>query len=132
MPRAERERGRDYADSRYRTRVGVMWSLFARAAEGLSSCLASPFLERCGRAAEVPKPGGNAVEPELMTVNELCDYLRVHRTTIYRLLRKNSIPAFRVGSDWRFFRSRIDEWCSELGKKPLDRADGRGRKAVAA
>ena len=52
------------------------------------------------------------METDVMTVNELCDYLRVHRSTIYRLLRTDAIPAFRVGSDWRFTRSRIDEWCA--------------------
>jgi excisionase family DNA binding protein len=46
----------------------------------------------------------------VMTVSEVAEYLRVHRTTIYRLLWKKKIPAFRVGSDWRFNRESIDEW----------------------
>jgi excisionase family DNA binding protein len=46
----------------------------------------------------------------VLTVNELADYLRVHRSTIYRLLKNNQIPAFRVGSDWRFNKNAIDEW----------------------
>jgi excisionase family DNA binding protein len=41
------------------------------------------------------------METDVMTVHELCDYLRVHRATIYRLLRTQSIPAFRVSADWR-------------------------------
>jgi excisionase family DNA binding protein len=63
---------------------------------------------------------GVAMETDVMTVNELCDYLRVHRSTIYRLLRTDAIPAFRVGSDWRFTRSRIDEWCAEQQQKGID------------
>jgi excisionase family DNA binding protein len=51
------------------------------------------------------------MQTEVMTVHELCDYLQVSRGTIYRLLRTDGIPAFRVGSDWRFTRSRIEEWC---------------------
>ena len=50
-------------------------------------------------------------EPEMiMTVTEVAQYLRVHATTIYRLLKENRVPAFRVGSDWRFSRDAIDRW----------------------
>jgi excisionase family DNA binding protein len=47
---------------------------------------------------------------KLMTVREVCDYLRVSRKTIYRLLKENQIPAFRLGSDWRFNIEQIDGW----------------------
>jgi excisionase family DNA binding protein len=46
----------------------------------------------------------------VMTVNELADFLRVHRSTVYRLLKTNSLPAFRVGSDWRFNTETVNEW----------------------
>ncbi len=46
----------------------------------------------------------------VMTVRELADYLRVHPATIYRLLKQKRIPAFKVGSDWRFDRESIDRW----------------------
>jgi excisionase family DNA binding protein len=50
------------------------------------------------------------VNPSVMTVSEMANYLRVHPTTIYRLLKHGKIPAFRVGSDWRFNRDSIDQW----------------------
>jgi len=46
----------------------------------------------------------------VLTVDELADYLRVHRSTIYRLLKRGALPAFKVGSDWRFHRESIDRW----------------------
>ena len=46
----------------------------------------------------------------VMTVRELAAYLRVHQSTIYRLLRESDMPAFKVGSDWRFVKTAIDEW----------------------
>jgi excisionase family DNA binding protein len=46
----------------------------------------------------------------VMTVTELADYLRVHRSTVYRLLKNGKLPAFRVGSDWRFTTQAIDQW----------------------
>jgi excisionase family DNA binding protein len=45
-----------------------------------------------------------------MTVRELADYLRVHPTTIYCQLKCGQLPAFRVGSDWRFNVETIDRW----------------------
>jgi excisionase family DNA binding protein len=47
---------------------------------------------------------------DIMTVRELAEYLRAHPSTIYRLLRQGKLPAFRVGSDWRFSRDAIDHW----------------------
>ena len=47
---------------------------------------------------------------EIMTLQELADYLHCARSTIYRMLREGSIPAFKLGSDWRFFKVEIDRW----------------------
>ncbi len=47
---------------------------------------------------------------ELMTVGEVADYLRVTKKTIYRLLGRGNIPATKVGNQWRFEKSSIDDW----------------------
>jgi excisionase family DNA binding protein len=47
---------------------------------------------------------------EILTISELSAHLRVHPTTIYRLLREGRIPGFRVGSAWRFSRAAIEVW----------------------
>ena len=47
---------------------------------------------------------------KVMTVREVAEFLRVHSTTVYRLLRTDSIPAFKVGSDWRFSQQAIEAW----------------------
>ena len=51
-----------------------------------------------------------ATDSKVLTVGELSDYLRVHRSTIYRLLKKGQLPAFKIGSDWRFTTDAIDQW----------------------
>jgi excisionase family DNA binding protein len=51
--------------------------------------------------------------PRVMTVKELSEYLSCHRSTVYKLLRLGELPAFRVGSDWRFSPGTIDKWCLE-------------------
>jgi excisionase family DNA binding protein len=56
-------------------------------------------------------------DDKVMTVTEVAEYLHVHPSTIYRLLRKREIPAFRVGSDWRFNRESIDDWRTAREKR---------------
>ncbi len=54
---------------------------------------------------------------ELMTVQEVADYLRVTKKTIYRLLKRGKIPATRVGKQWRFDKAAIDD-CLQQGSAP--------------
>jgi excisionase family DNA binding protein len=49
-------------------------------------------------------------EAKVITVGELAGYLRVHRSTVYRLLKKQQLPGFKIGSDWRFNLEAIDKW----------------------
>jgi excisionase family DNA binding protein len=64
------------------------------------------------RTKKISAPAKPAAAPadEIMTVSTLALYLRCTQTTIYRLIKNNKIPAFKLGTDWRFFRSDIDEW----------------------
>jgi len=52
---------------------------------------------------------------KVITVGELSEYLRVHRSTLYRLLKKGQLPGFKIGSDWRFNVEIIDQWRMRLG-----------------
>jgi excisionase family DNA binding protein len=54
---------------------------------------------------------------DVLTLEEVAEYLRVHPTTIYRLLKKHKIPAFKIGSDWRFNLASIDRWRTALEKR---------------
>ena len=58
--------------------------------------------------------------PRVMTVRELSAYLRVHPSTIYKLLRRGELPGFRIGTDWRFNAEVIDRWCLERNLKPAE------------
>jgi excisionase family DNA binding protein len=46
----------------------------------------------------------------VMTVKDLSEYLKVHPSTVYRQLKRGELPAFKVGSDWRFNIESIDDW----------------------
>jgi len=56
----------------------------------------------------------------VVTVKELAAYLRVHPSTIYKLLRLHELPGFRVASEWRFNLATIDRWLLERNVKPSD------------
>lgn len=64
------------------------------------------------------------VSSKVLTVQEVSRYLKVHPSTIYRMLKRNELPAFRVGSDWRFTVEAIDQWRAnvESGTIPQARA----------
>ena len=47
---------------------------------------------------------------QLMNVEELAEYVRLNKRTIYRLLKKGNIPAVKVGHKWRFNKEAIDKW----------------------
>jgi excisionase family DNA binding protein len=55
----------------------------------------------------------------MMTADEVCELLRIHRTTLYRLLKAGDIPAFRIGSDWRFQREAIEKWRRSQERKSM-------------
>jgi excisionase family DNA binding protein len=46
----------------------------------------------------------------VMTVDEVCTYLRIHKSTLYRLLKHHRFPAFRMGDEWRFNVEDVYEW----------------------
>ncbi len=59
----------------------------------------------------------HTVTSSVFTVGELADYLRVDPSTIYRLLKRKELPAFKVGRDWRFVMEEIDRWRAEREKR---------------
>jgi excisionase family DNA binding protein len=50
------------------------------------------------------KPGA------ILTVVEISDYLKIPRSTIYKLVREGKIPAQKIGRHWRFRKEAIDRW----------------------
>ena len=48
--------------------------------------------------------------PTIMTVDEVAEYLRIPRASVYKLAQKGRIPCQKVGRHWRFRREAIDLW----------------------
>jgi len=50
---------------------------------------------------------------QIMTPKEAAKYLGFHLVTIYRLLKKQEIPATKIGGQWRFKKDVLDAWLME-------------------
>ena len=47
---------------------------------------------------------------DIMTIKEVCEYLKLNEKTAYRLASEKKIPGFKVGGSWRFDKTDIDKW----------------------
>lgn len=59
-----------------------------------------------------------SVTEPVLTVKDLSNYLKVHPSTIYRLIKAGQLPAFKVGSDWRFNVEQIERWWLQHSTNP--------------
>jgi len=50
------------------------------------------------------KPG------DVLTIEELAAYLKIPKSTLYKLVREGKIPSQKIGRHWRFRKEAIDRW----------------------
>ena len=50
---------------------------------------------------------------DVLTIEELSAYLRIPRSTLYKLVREGKVPSQKVGRHWRFRKEAIDRWLDE-------------------
>ena len=53
------------------------------------------------------------VETDVMTLEETAAYLKVKPQTLYTWAQEKKIPAAKLGKEWRFKKSIIDEWFNQ-------------------
>lgn len=47
---------------------------------------------------------------DILTLGEAAAYLKLGERTIQRMIQRSEIPCARVGGQWRFLRSVLDDW----------------------
>lgn len=52
-----------------------------------------------------------------MTIDELATYLKIAKSTLYKLAQEGKVPGQKVGKHWRFSRQAIDEWLRSQPKE---------------
>ena len=48
--------------------------------------------------------------PTVMTLEEVARYLRINKSTVYRMARDGTLPAWKLGNVWRFKKEAIESW----------------------
>lgn len=57
-------------------------------------------------------------QPDVLTLNEVAEYLRIPRSTAYKLAQEGKIPGQKVGRHWRFHRTVVERWLGNDGRTP--------------
>ncbi|MBR5613845.1 MAG: helix-turn-helix domain-containing protein [Clostridia bacterium] len=47
---------------------------------------------------------------ELITIDELCEFLMIGRTTAYKLLQSHELKAFKIGKVWKISKASVEEY----------------------
>lgn len=53
----------------------------------------------------------------LLNIDELADYLRLQKQTIYNWLHDGKISGIKVGGVWRFDKKEVDLWLKSQRRK---------------
>ena len=60
-------------------------------------------------------------EPKTMiswlTLEEAAQYLKMGKSTLYDLARKEKIPAHKMGREWRFDAEELDRWLKKVDEQ---------------
>lgn len=59
-----------------------------------------------------------------MSVKDVAELLKVSEKTIYRMIKNETIPCFRVGGQWRFDRREITSWMEDTREFSYETAVG--------
>lgn len=51
-----------------------------------------------------------SVPETLLTLDELSEYLKVSKSSLYKLVQAGKVPGTKIGKHWRFRKSTIDQW----------------------
>ncbi len=82
-----------------------------------------------GHSPPAPPRGGLG---EFMTVEDVAEMLRINKSTVYRMAKAGRIPATRVGRQWRFRLSALEDFLDAGGDRAFeaDESDEQLREVV--
>jgi excisionase family DNA binding protein len=56
---------------------------------------------------------------EIMTLEETAKYLKIGKSTLYKMAREGKIPAVKIANQWRFRKEDIDKWLQEIKNREI-------------
>ncbi len=72
------------------------------------------------------KPG------DVLTIAELAAYLKIPKSTLYKLVRKGKVPCLKIGRHWCFRKVAIDRWLEETLQRTTNRQASRFERTEGA
>lgn len=54
-----------------------------------------------------------ATAAEVLTIDELSAYLKIAKSTLYKLAQDGKLPGQKIGKHWRFRKANIDLWLGD-------------------
>lgn len=55
-------------------------------------------------------------EEQYLSVSDVARRYSIDSKTVYRLAHRGDLPAFKVGSQWRFREEKLREWEAKQGQ----------------
>ena len=52
----------------------------------------------------------NEKSDDILTIKELAIYLKIPKSTLYKLVQEGKIPSQKIGRHWRFRKESINNW----------------------
>ena len=68
-----------------------------------------------------------AKQDSVMTIGELSKYLKISKSTLYKLAQEGKLPSQKVGRHWRFHRDAVDAWLGKADRPTTTQAGGSGK-----
>jgi excisionase family DNA binding protein len=73
------------------------------------------------------------MEENIFTIDEVSKYLKIPKSTIYKLCQRNQMPFSKIGKQLRFRKTSVDNWLSEketrepqIENRPIPRSFSEG------
>lgn len=60
---------------------------------------------------------------DMMNADEVSDWLRIPKSTLYKLCSEGQIPCAKIGKHWRFERGAVKNWFDNKVRESMTKQD---------
>lgn len=68
------------------------------------------------------------IRSPMLTLKQVASFLALSEKTVYRLAQDGSLPALKIGGQWRFDQEILDNWVTDASKKGFSGENGNDPK----
>ena len=61
---------------------------------------------------------------DILTLEELAEYLKISKPTLYKMVENGKIPALKLANQWRFKKEDIDKWLEQHRQSTVEEGYG--------